>query len=81
MAITRNIVVGISDVHNEPDAILFRSTENGEDINIQVVAAKFAVKIDDVNKAIEIVKDFVGKREPIEITKESMPSIIYGEEN
>lgn len=81
MAITKNIVVGISDIHNEPDAILFRSTQNSEDVNIQVVTSKFAVKCEDVMRAIEIVKDFVEKREPIEIVKEILPPIIYGDEN
>lgn len=81
MAITKNIVVGISDIHNEPDAILFRSTENNEDVNIQVVTAKFAVKCEDVIRAIGIVKDFVEKREPIEISKEIVPTFAYGEEN
>lgn len=81
MAITKNIVVGISDIHNEPDAILFRSTENNEDVNIQVVTAKFAVKCEDVIQAIKIVKDFVEKREPIEISKEIVPTFTYDEEN
>jgi hypothetical protein len=81
MAITRNIVVGISDIHNEPDAILFRSTENNEDINIQVVTAKFAVKYEDVIRAVQIVKEFVDKREPIEMTKQISSSFTYGEEN
>jgi hypothetical protein len=81
MAITKNIVVGISDIHNEPDAILFRSTENSEDVNIQVVTSKFAVKCEDVMRAIGIVKDFVEKREPIEISKEIVPTFSYTDEN
>lgn len=79
MAITKNIIVGITDIHNEPDAILVRSTENGEDINIQVVTSKFSVKRKDLMEAIKVVQEFVEKREPIEIVAHDMPQLIYGE--
>ena len=79
MAITKNIIVGITDIHNEPDAILVRSTENGEDVNIQVVTSKFSVKRKDLMEAMKVVQEFVEKREPIEIVAENMPQLIYGE--
>lgn len=83
MAITKNIVVGISDINNEPDAILLRSTELPENINIQVVSSKFAVNSDELIAAIKTVKDFVNKREPISITKNELfvANFAYGEEN
>lgn len=81
MAITKNIIVGISDIHNEPDAILLRSTENKDDVNIQVVTAKFSVKHEDILEAVKVIKEFVDKREPIEITREISTPIIYGDEN
>lgn len=80
MAITKNIIVGVSDIHNEPDAILLRSTENKDDVNIQVVTAKFSVKHDDLLEAIRVIKEFVNKREPIEINKEIAPTFVYGDD-
>lgn len=81
MAITKNIIVGISDIHNEPDAILLRSTENADDVNIQVLTSKFSVKQQDIIQAITVIRDFVEKRKPIDIINESVPKLIYGEEN
>lgn len=79
MAVTRNIVVGISDINNEPDVILFRSTENNEDILIQVVTPKVSVKYQDIVRATTTVKDFIDKREPIEIDSPTVMTIMYGE--
>jgi hypothetical protein len=81
MAITTNIIVGVSDIHNEPDAILFRSSGNPDHINVQVVSSKFAVNHEDILNAITIVKDFVQNRQPIDITKETLPTIVYGEDD
>ena len=81
MAITKNIIIGIPDVYNEPDAILIRSTENQEDINIQVVTSKFAVKREDLLQALKEVEMFVNKRQPLEIIPEFVPQFVYKEEN
>ena len=83
MAITTNIVVGISDVNNEPDAILLRSVENSDDINIQVTTAKFSVKHLELSQAICIVQDFIKNREPIETRSNVavISEIVYGEDN
>lgn len=85
MAITRNIVVGISDIHNEPDAILLKSTENCDDINIQVSVSKVAIKYKDLESAINIVKSFIQKRDPIatQYSKDQLfkTDFEYGEEN
>lgn len=81
MAITKNIVIGISDIHNEPDAILFKSTSKNDDVNIEVVAQKFAVKQSDVLEAIKTIKEFIQKREPIVINKDSSLPIVYGEDD
>ena len=81
MAITKNLIIGISDIYNEPDAILIRSTENTDDVNIQVVTSKFAVKREDLMQALFEVKNFVEKRQPVETTHEVVPSFIYREEN
>lgn len=81
MAITKNIIIGISDIYNEPDAILIRSTENPTDVNIQVVTSKFAVRREDLMQALAEVKSFVDKREPVEIVEEFLPTFVYKEEN
>lgn len=85
MSVTRNIVVGVSDIHNEPDVVLLKSTENSDDINIQVTTSKLAIKASDLEYAINLVKDFVQKRNPIsaKYTKDELfkANFSYGEEN
>lgn len=83
MSITKNIVIGVSDISNEPDAIVLRSTETADHVNIQVISSKFAVNSDELIMAVKMVKDFVNKREPIEVTKNQFfqANFSYGEEN
>jgi hypothetical protein len=70
MSITKNLIIGISDIYNEPDAIIIRSTENKDDVNIQVASSKMGVKREDLILALTEIKNFVDKREPISINQD-----------
>ncbi len=70
MSITKNLIIGISDIYNEPDAIIIRSTENKDDVNIQVASSKMGVKREDLIFALTEIKNFVDKREPISIEQD-----------
>jgi len=70
MSFTKNLIIGISDIYGEPDAIIIRSTENKDDVNIQVATSKMGVKREELMIALAEIKNFVDKREPISINQD-----------
>jgi hypothetical protein len=72
MAISKNIVIGISDLYGDPDTIIIRSTENKDNVNIISSSNQMGVKREDLVLALTEIKIFVDKRDPISVDNDLM---------